>query len=510
MNRTRLCSFALIAATLTPFVASAGGETGKVEIRVVERGQDSPVSCRIHLKDAAGKPHWPEGLPFWRDHFVCGGSVQLELPVGKYTYEIDRGPEYQIRAGTITVTNEGTAKVEVGMERLVDMAAEGWWSGDLHVHRPLDDIELLMRAEDLYVAPVITWWNNRNLWANRELPSKLLTSFDKNRFYHAMSGEDEREGGALLYFHLDRPMVISPASREFPSPMQFLTEARRHRGVWVDIEKPFWWDVPIWLASGQVDSIGLANNHMCRDQMYETEAWGKPRDTERLPAPRGNGYWSQKIYYHILNCGLRIPPSAGSASGVLPNPVGYNRVYTYPSSEMNYESWWAALRDGRSFVTNGPLLRVRANDELPGTVFSGPAGKQLVLNIQAKLTGRDPMSSVEIIKNGKVERLVSFEDWTKTGNLGSLTFDASGWFLVRAIAENPKTFRFASTAPFYVEVGETRRRVSRSSAQFFLDWVNERAGRVKLDDVQQREEVLRHHDMARQYWQRVVDGATAN
>ena len=28
------------------------------------------------------------------------------------------------------------------------------------------------------------------------------------------------------------------------------------------------------------------------------------------------------IYYHLLNCGLRVPPSAGSASGVLPNPVG--------------------------------------------------------------------------------------------------------------------------------------------------------------------------------------------
>src|SRR5262249_705740 len=79
----------------------------------------------------------------------------------------------------------------------------------------------------------------------------------------------------------------------------------------------------------QIDSIGLANNHMCRDRMYEDEAWGKPRIAERLPAPLGNGYWSQEIYYHVLNCGLRIPPSAGSASGVLPNPVGYDRVYVH-------------------------------------------------------------------------------------------------------------------------------------------------------------------------------------
>jgi hypothetical protein len=57
-----------------------------------------------------------------------------------------------------------------------------------------------------------------------------------------------------------------------------------------------------------------------------TEAWGKPRDSQRLPGPLGNGYWSQELYYHILNAGIRLPPSAGSASGVLPNPVGYNRV----------------------------------------------------------------------------------------------------------------------------------------------------------------------------------------
>src|SRR5262249_56090126 len=91
-----------------------------------------------------------------------------------------------------------------------------------------------------------------------------------------------------------------------------------------DIEKPFWWDVALWLASGKMNSIGLANNHMCRDRMYESEAWGKPRLVERLPAPLGTGYWTQEIYYHVLNAGLRLPPSAGSASGVLPHPLRYN------------------------------------------------------------------------------------------------------------------------------------------------------------------------------------------
>jgi hypothetical protein len=123
-----------------------------------------------------------------------------------------------------------------------------------------------MKAEDLHVAPVITWWNKTNHWADNPLPKNPLVQFDGNRFYHLLAGEDEREGGALLYFNLQAPLPIADAQREHPSPMRFLREAKE-RGAWVDIEKPFWWDVPTWVASGQVDSIGLANNHMQREKM---------------------------------------------------------------------------------------------------------------------------------------------------------------------------------------------------------------------------------------------------
>jgi hypothetical protein len=386
------------------------------------------------------------------------------------------------------------------IEHLVDLTAEGWWSGDVHVHRPVSGIELLMRAEDLHVAPVITWWNKQNLWTGQKLPAEPLVRFDGNRFYHVMAGEDERQGGALLFFNLRKPLAIASPSKEYPSPMKYVMEARLNEDVWIDIEKPFWWDVPLWLASGMMSSIGLANNHMCRDRMYETEAWGKPRLAERLPAPLGNGYWTQEIYYHALSAGLRLPPSAGSASGVLPNPVGYNRVYVHVGPELSYAKWWQGLKAGRSFVTNGPLLRVQANGELPGHIFMGKAGQQLKIDLKAALTTQDPIRFLEVIKDGRVERKVPHEAWSKTGSLGGLEFNESGWFLVRAIADNKKTFRFASTAPFYVEVSPDKRRVSKASAQFFLDWTRERMQQVQLDDALQRKEVLQHHLQAERFW----------
>lgn len=501
---------ALLLSTivLAPSSSQAQAETAQLKIEVRDKASDKPTPCRLHLKGPDGKPVRADKLPFHFDHFDCAGSVDLRLPPGKYSVEIERGPEWGAINVSIELKKDAQHDFRAVINRIANMASEGWWSGDLHIHRPPEDIELLMKAEDLNIGPVITWWNNRNLWAKAKQPEEVLHLAEANRFYHLMAGEDEREGGALLYFHLDKPLEITGSTREYPSPLKFVAEARKHKGVWIELEKPFWWDAPTWIAAGEIDSIGIANNHMCRDRMYESEAWGKPRLLERLPNPLGNGYWSQEIYYHVLNCGLRIPPSAGSASGVLPNPVGHNRVYVHLGPELTWEKWWAGLKAGRSFVTNGPLLRVQANGEWPGHVFSAANDKEVSITLKGELTSREKIKAIEIIKDGEVVRKISYDDFQRNG-LGSVTFKTSGWFLVRAIADNPKTFRFASTAPWYVEIGDAKRRVSKSSARFFLEWVKERTTRIKLDDAEQRKEVLKHHEAAERFWREKVEKANA-
>jgi hypothetical protein len=498
----------LLLATLNCacFITAYGAT---VQFTALDSDTDKPLPCRVHVKDAAGKPVQPRGLPFWHDHFVCAGSVELALAPGQYAYELDRGPEYSLTTGTVAVVANSPQAVTNRLRRLVNLAREGWWSGDLHVHRPPEDMELLMQAEDLHVAPVITWWNDQSLWRNRPPPANPLVRFDGDRFYHLMGGEDERAGGALLYFNLSEPLDISGAQREYPSPMKFLTEARQHKGVWVDVEKPFWYDTPVWLASGMVDSIGIAHNHMHRDGVYPGEAWGRPRDKQRLPDPQGNGFWTQEIYYHALNCGLRLPPSAGSASGVLPNPLGYDRLYVHLDGALGYEQWWEGLRAGRVFVSNGPLLRGRANGQWPGHVFKAAAAETVSLRLEAALDSRDPIASIEVIQNGRVVRRVPFSEWKQTGSLGTVKFDQSGWLLVRAMADVSGTFRFASTGPFYVEVGSPPRRISKASAQFFLDWVRERMGQIKLADPRQQDEVVQPHRRAERFWREKVAQANA-
>ncbi|MCG8651150.1 MAG: CehA/McbA family metallohydrolase [Pirellulales bacterium] len=505
----------VIAVLVMPAVATAQQVTEKSTLQInVSDLAGAPQPCRVHLANEAGQPQRASGQPFWRDHFVCSGRVAVDVPPGKYFYQIERGPEYERRAGTIRVGGQPITTLNVSLSRIANLRDRGWYSGDLHVHRPLEEIELLMRAEDLDFAPVITWWNNRNPWQETKPPAELVRRFDGHRIYHLMAGEDEREGGALLYFGLKRPLRLAGSTRESPSPMHFVSMARKQNpDVWIDIEKPFWWDVPVWLASGQMQSIGLANNHMCRSSVYASEAWGKPRDTTRLPNPLGNGFWTQEIYYHLLNSGLRVPPSAGSASGVLPNPVGYNRVYVHLKEGVDFtrQTWFEALGAGRSFVTNGPLLLVRADGMLPGHRFEIPSSGERSVKIQVELTSLDRISKVELIQNGEVTQTKDCDDEVHQRMEFRVTVEGPGWFLVRAITDVKNTFRFASTAPWFVETEHQQHRISRQSATFFLDWTRERMNRVQaaVTDPDQLRPIIAPHQAAESFWLQRVERATA-
>ena len=127
----------------------------------------------------------------------------------------------------------GAANLElhVSLPRIASMTAKGWWSGELHVHSAVEEMPLHMRAEDLHVAAVITWWNGRNLWRDGNVPSDTTVAVDGNRCYTVMGGEDEREGGALLYFGLTAPLPLPGGMDDYPehpTPMQFVEMARQH------------------------------------------------------------------------------------------------------------------------------------------------------------------------------------------------------------------------------------------------------------------------------------------
>jgi hypothetical protein len=167
-------------------------------------------------------------------------------------------------------------------------------------------------------------------------------------------------------------------------------------------------------------------------------------------------------------------------------------------------------------VTNGPMLRPRVHGPgatregaLPGHVFKADAGQTVELNVALNLAIREKVDYLEIVKDGRPIEQVRLDAWAKAaGKLPPVKFDKSGWMLVRAVTDNPKTYRFASTGPYYVEIGYER-RISKESAKFFLDWVYERARRIMLENPDEQQAVMEYHKQARDFWQKKVDEANA-
>lgn len=509
MHRTRVFGRSIAAglAWATMTVATLAGQGGVFRLEVVDRDTQEPLACRMHLTNAAKRALKAPKVPFWHDHFVFSGAVTLKLPEGEYAFEIERGPEYLVRTGHFTMQNFSDDSKVVDLKRFANLAAEGWWSGDVDVARPAKDLELLMDAEDLHVVMLGSWPNRKPLLPKSGVKQRLV-QFDGNRFYYLDAGSDARAGGSLLFFNLDHPLDLGGVKAEYPPQAALMVEAKRTSLAWVDAQKAYSWDLPVWVATGQLDSVQLANSNLGRKQSVATEVGGRPRDTRLFPGATGNGRWSEAIYYHLLNCGLHIPPTAGSGSGVVNNPLGYNRMYVHVDGELTYEKWWEGVKAGRVVVTNGPLIRPDVEGQKPGHVFRAAAGQEIELEVGLTLSTRDRISYLEIVKNGVLVHQVRLADWQATGGkLPPVKFERSGWFLIRAATDNAETYRFATTAPYYVEIGDEA-NISRGSAQFFLDWVDERIKNLKLDDARQHEDVLKWHHQARAYWQELVERAT--
>jgi hypothetical protein len=453
-------------------------------IEVVDSDSGKPIAARMHLKNSRGRPltlRLPNTAEF-RGHFYIDGQLTLPLRIGQYTFELDAGPEYRTQSGHFEIQRLADDSKRIEMKRFADLAKEGWYGGDLDVSRPQSDLPLIMRGEKLSVVP---------------------TKDDQSPTARKTAGE-------LLFLDLQKSLDAKLTTRE-SSSLAMIQEAHALGGHVVS-RTPCAWDMPLWLAGGELDAVNLIDHHALRDNVLDNENDGRPRDRSLFPGRTGNGRWAEAVYYHALNCGLRIPPAAGSGSGENDNPLGTNRVYVYCGDEFSEEAWWGGLEAGRVFVTNGPLLRTMVEGHPPGYVFRMDDESPLILEIALELATRVPVEYLQIVKNGTVENEVRLADWTKQkGHLPPVHFDASGWFLVRAVTTNQRVYQLASSGPYFVEKAG-RPHVSRRSVQFFLDWIEKAKARVReMKDVddRSRQALLAEQDSARQFFEELLAAADA-
>jgi len=107
------------------------------------------------------------------------------------------------------------------------------------------------------------------------------------------------------------------------------------------------------------------------------------------------------LWYRYLNCGFRLTPSAGTDKMTTFVTVGSNRVYAKVDGEFTYDNWMRALRRGRTFVTNSPLLDFSVNGQSPGDRIE-VSRKNPVLQLRAAAQSQLPYDRLEIVANGAV------------------------------------------------------------------------------------------------------------
>ncbi len=478
MILARLLRLLLCCQLLLGLAHAAPHSDGQLAIEIVDADTGQPIAARMHLKSSRDRPVKlrAEGLHQYADHFYVDGKLMLPLRIGQYTFDLEAGPEYRTQNGHFEIERHADDSKRIEMHRFADLAKEGWWAGDLDAERRADDVPLALRAESLAYVP------------NRDDTGKNTLA------------------AGLLVFELAKPLDAAGKTS-----LEILREAKRLGGH-VVARMPYAWDLPVWLSSGELDAIEVIHHHALRDAVVDNEDDGRPRDKTFFPGHTGNGRWSETIYEHVLNCGLRIPPAAGSGSGTNGNPLGINRVYVYCGQDFSPAAWWDGLDAGAVFVTNGPLLRPHVDGQRPGHVFHLDNRGKLSFEIGLDLATRVPVDYLQIVKDGRVEQEVRLDKFAESGGkLPPLEFEASGWFLVRAVTNNVKNYQFAASGPYYVEQAG-RPRVSRASLKFFLDWIDAAEARVrglKAVDAPTREKMLAEQASARAYFEDLSASANA-
>ena len=165
-------------------------------------------------------------------------------------------------------------------------------------------------------------------------------------------------------------------------------------------------------------------------------------------------------WYRFLDLGYRLPIVAGTDKMSAEVPVGAVRAYVHLLSDdpLTFDTWAAAVRAGRTFVTSGPILELAVDGHEPGDVIRmRSAGR---LEAAVRVAGRPagdhgPRADRRRAGGGRRrrgQRGVTALELHETVEIG-----AGAWIAARSRSANVIESAFttsmaAHTSPVYVEV----------------------------------------------------------
>jgi TolB protein len=469
------------------------GAVGQVHLRVVDStGQEMPARVSITLPD--GRSVVPDDA--WRHaddafdrakrryeygYYHTSGSSVLTLPVGEAGLEVSSGPEHRVVRRSLAVAADSTTAVTVVLTRIDDPGSRGWTSGDLHVHMNYggsyratpQTLAFQARAEGLNLV--------ENLIVNKETRVPDVSYFtgapdpvSTDRFILAHDQEFHTSyWGHTGLLGLRRNLLLPDYAGYVNTAVASLypdnadvSQLGREQGALFGYVHPFD-EVPDPAQADVALTTALpVDAALGRLDYYEVMGF-----SDHLSSAR--------VWYQLLNTGFRIPAGAGTDAmtnfASLRGPVGTTRVYVESGFPLDHRRWLAALKEGKTFVTNGPLLRFSTGQTGIGGELRLRSRQRLEFRVS--LRSNVPVDHLEIVRNGAIAATIPLGgDRTGIDTTIALTADRSGWYTLRAWSDKPAEpildlYPFASTSPIYVLVGDAPIR-SRADAEYFIAWID--------------------------------------
>jgi len=453
-----------------PPLVDAGPDAAVLKVHVIDAKTGSTVSATVSVNAGAQEPEEDPYRKFslrrsgnrhkgpirFRRidyYFFTDGRFQVRVPPGLTTLEIRKGYEYQPHHVTLTALPRDTIDLKVSLERAIDMAEKGWYSGDTHIHMERtgindDTLLTLISARDIRYAYLLSMntggydrGGNYESWNQKKGLGD--GSVARRGPYFITSGQEYRTSD-LGHVTIIMPDGYVPGIGTTddvdrgPSLSVIADQTRELRGF-----------------------IGLAHGGYHRQEADGLLLADKMDFLELL---QFGGYRSLGLdgWYDFLNLGFRLP-IVGACDFPYTRELGSELTYAWSEKTPTPRTFAEALAAGRSFSTTGPMLFLEVDGSRPGQIINFPAGIDTTLEISISVVSPlYPVQYLELIVNGRAVKREHFDPLKPECEfIYNLPIKRSSWIAARTWAGAGTD---AHTNPVYVYVDE-KLPFSRDSAR---------------------------------------------
>lgn len=444
----------LIVITGNPLFAEE--PTEQLTLRLLDADTNKPLSgiVRISRLDNEQHVHLPELIRRRNGWCTLPGTTIVTVTAAKLRIEALRGLQTERTVQEIDAARTGTQSATLKLRRFYDAKGQSQRNANTHLHimdRSRVDAERYLREvpesdglELVYLShlrriPDETKYISNAIVEQHFADGVLKTLSDKgvilrpgeeHRHNFGRGGEGFGHVMLLDISRLIRPVSIGPGIMKQGTdgiPLQRgVREARSDGATIVWCHNSFGFeDIPNWVG-GHLDAQNIFDG--------------------------GNKGSYEESFYRYLNLGMRIPFSTGTDWFI----DDFSRVYAPITGELTSEIWLDQLRAGRSFITNGPLLKFTVDGHAIGDTLNLSEPKEL--NVTAKAVCRNDFHRLEIVRNGEVVGSAPTSpidghfvaEWNNT-----VLVDEPSWLAARTATDAPNNEfdnpLYSHTSPVYAD-----------------------------------------------------------